>query len=55
MAECLQSPIYLTQNEFGGDNCTSYTRGSDFVENDYLTHADDVRILNGGLDSFIKS
>ena len=55
MAEVLQSPIYLTQNEFGETIVRATSRGSDFVENDYLTHADDVRILNGGLDSFIKS
>ena len=55
MAEVLQAPIYLSQNEFGETVVRAVSKGSDFVENDYLTHADDVRILNGGLDSFIKS
>ena len=55
MAEVIQAPIYLTQNEYGETIVRKSTKGSDFIENDYLTHADDVRILNGGLDSFIKS
>lgn len=55
MAEVLQVPIYLTQNGYGEVFVRASGKGSDFREKDYLTHADGVRVLNGGLDTFIQS
>ena len=55
MAEVLQVPVYLSQNGYGEVIIRASGKGSDFKEGDYLTHADGVRVLNGGLDSFIES
>ena len=55
MAEILQQPLYLSTN--GADELVvKYSGpGVDLANGDYLYEADGVRILNGGLSSFLGS
>jgi hypothetical protein len=55
MHEILQNELYMKVSEFGEVVVTYTGRGSDLRPDDYITHADGVRILSGGLDDFLKS
>mmetsp|Transcript_15054 Transcript_15054/g.25064 ORF Transcript_15054/g.25064 Transcript_15054/m.25064 type:complete len:379 (-) Transcript_15054:580-1716(-) len=55
MHEIAQTELYLSVNEYKEVIVTYAGRGTDLRPNDYLTHADGVRILSGGIDDFVKS
>jgi hypothetical protein len=55
MAEILQQKIYVSANEEGELQVRWASQGSDLRDGDYLALADHMRILNGGLDTFISS
>lgn len=55
MHEVMQHTLYVKTTSFDEVVVAYADKGSDLRENDYLTHADGVRILNGGLQSFLKS
>jgi hypothetical protein len=55
MHEILQNELYMKVSEFGEVVVTYTERGSDLRPDDYITHADGIRILSGGLDDFLKS
>eukprot|EP01038_Epipyxis_sp_PR26KG_P009372 gene9372-12628_t len=50
-----QNKLYLTVTEFGEVAVTYAGKGIDFKPNDYISHADGVRILSGGINEFLKS
>jgi hypothetical protein len=58
MHEIAQSSLYLTVNE-DQEVIVSYAgKGLDLVPNDYITHADGVRLLTGwagGIEEFLQS
>ena len=53
--EILQHEVYLATNENQEVVISYASKGVDLRPNDYVTHADGVRILSGGLDSFFKT
>lgn len=53
--ELLSQSVYLKSTAFEEITVVASDKNSDLREDDYLTHVDGVRILNGGLDSFLKS
>lgn len=53
--EVLTQSVYLKTSQYDEIIVSYSEKGSDLRENDYLTHVDGVRILNGGLDTFLKS
>lgn len=53
--EIIQQPLYLKTTAFNEIVVAYSDKGSDLREGDYLTHADGIRILNGGLQAFLKS
>ncbi len=55
MAEILQQTIYVSANEEGELQIRYASQGSDLREGDYMALADNTRILNGGLDTFLSS
>lgn len=55
MHEVSESDIYLGFSEYGEMVVTYAGKGSDLRPDDYITHADGVRMLSGGLTEFIKS
>eukprot|EP00605_Chrysophyceae_sp_TOSAG23-4_P000877 GSChrysophyteH1.ASY1.ANO1.968.1 assembled CDS len=55
MAEILQQRIYLGSNSEGEIVVKYASRGSDLAAGDYLSDADNTRLLNGGLDTFLQS
>lgn len=55
MHEIMQTELYLSVNNYQ-EIVVSYSgKGTDMRPNDYITHADGIRILTGGLDDFMKS
>jgi len=55
MAEILQQQIYVSANAEGELQVRWASQGSDLRNGDYLALADHMRILNGGLETFISS
>jgi hypothetical protein len=55
MHEVMQYPVYLGNTGFQEIVVTYGEKGSDLRKDDYLTHADGIRVLNGGLDAFLKN
>jgi hypothetical protein len=55
MAEILQQSLYISSNEEGELVVKHASKGSDFTAGDYLSEADNTRLLNGGLDTFLSS
>lgn len=55
MLEIMQTDVYLTQTEHQETAISYAGKGSDLRVGDFLTHADGVRILNGGLKTFLKN
>lgn len=55
MHELQQQALYLRTTAHDEVTVAFTEKGSDLREGDYLTHADGVRILNGGLAAFLKS
>ncbi len=55
MAEILQQSIYLSTNDEGELVVKHASKGSDLAAGDYLSDADNIRLLNGGLDTFLQS
>jgi hypothetical protein len=55
MQEVLQNSLYLALNEHNEMVVTYSGRGADLRPDDYITHADGIRILSGGLDTFLSS
>ena len=47
--------IYLTNSQYGETQVSHASVGSDFRPNDYVTHADGVRLLTGGISGFLAS
>jgi hypothetical protein len=55
MHEILQNSLYLTLTQYG-EIVVSYTgKGADLRPDDYVTHADGVKILTGSLQEFLES
>lgn len=55
MHEVLQNNLYLTLTQFG-EIVVAYTgKGADLKPDDYVTHADGVKILTGSLQEFLES
>lgn len=55
MHEVVQNSLFLKTTKHEEIIVAYAERGSDLREGDYLTHADGIRVLNGGLQSFLKS
>lgn len=55
MHEVAQNNLFLKTTKHEEIVVAYAERGSDLREGDYLTHADGIRVLNGGLLSFLKS
>jgi hypothetical protein len=55
MHEVTQYPVYLQTTSFQEISVSYAEKGSELRIGDYLTHADGIRILNGGLSGFLKS
>lgn len=53
--ELQQQEVYLTQTAYEETIVAHASKGSDLQAGDFLTHADGVRILNGGLKAFLKN
>jgi hypothetical protein len=53
--EAMQHSIYLHTTKFEEITVSYSERGSELKPGDYLTHADGIRVLNGGLGDFLKS
>jgi hypothetical protein len=53
--EIMQSEVYLTQTEHQETVIAYSSKGSDLHPGDYVTHADGIRLLNGGLTTFLKN
>lgn len=55
MHEVLQNSMYLTLTQYG-EIVVSYTgKGADLRPDDYVTHADGIKIMTGSLQSFLES
>lgn len=55
MHEVLQNSLYLSLTQYG-EIVVSYTgKGADLRPDDYVTHADGIKILTGSLQSFLES
>jgi hypothetical protein len=55
MAEIVNTPLYLATTEYNELVVRYAGSGSDLVRDDYITHADSILLLTGGLDSFLAS
>ena len=55
MAELLNANVYLATTAHDELVVRYAPSGCDLVRDDYITHADSIRLLTGGLDSFLKS
>lgn len=55
MHEVSQSELYLHVNEHGEFQVAYAGRGLDMQPHDYLTHADGVRFMSGGINAFMSS
>jgi hypothetical protein len=55
MHEVMQYPVYLRNTGYQEIVVAYGEKGSDLRKDDFLTHADGIRILNGGLDAFLKN
>lgn len=55
MLEIMDKDVYLTQTDHQETIISFAGKGADLHVGDYLTHADGVRILNGGLKAFLKN
>lgn len=53
--ELMQQSIYLKATDHEEIVIAFADKGSDLRQDDYVTHADGIRLLNGGLDNFLKS
>ncbi|RYG58622.1 hypothetical protein EON64_21125 [archaeon] len=53
--EMMQGEVYLKQTEHFETVIANAPRGSDLHTGDYVTHADGIRVLNGGLAAFLKN
>eukprot|EP01040_Poterioochromonas_malhamensis_P010052 gene10052-10926_t len=53
--ELMQQSIYLKTTVHEEVVIATADKGSDLRPDDFVTHADGIRILNGGLDHFLKS
>lgn len=47
--------IYLANTHHGETKVTHASSGSDFRPDDYVTHADGMKLLTGGIDGFLSS
>ena len=55
MHEILHNSLYLTMTQYG-EIVVAYTgKGADLRPDDYVTHADGVKILTGSLQEFLES
>lgn len=48
-------PVYITTTTHGETVVSSTSRGSDLAINDYLMAIDGKRVLNGGLQTFLRA
>jgi hypothetical protein len=55
MHEVNQHPLYLGVSDNGEVVVTFSGKGADLRPDDYVTHADDVRLLSGSLSEFLAS
>lgn len=55
MHEVAQQAVYLQTTKYDEVTVAFADKGSELKPGDYLTHADGIRILNGGLGGFLKS
>jgi hypothetical protein len=55
MHDILQNQLYLGTTAEDEIVVKYAGKGSDMKTNDYITHADGIRILSGGLDDFLNS
>ena len=55
MHEVSQFPLYLGISENGEVVVTFSGKGADLHPDDYVTHADDVKLLSGSLSDFLSS
>ena len=55
MHEVSQFPLYLGISEHGEVVVTFSGKGADLHPDDYVTHADDVKLLSGSLSDFLTS
>lgn len=55
MHEVMQYPVFLQSTSFQEITVAYAEKGSELRTGDYVTHADGIRILSGGLGGFLKS
>ncbi len=55
MHEVTQQAVYLQTTKYDEVVVSFADKGSELKPGDYLTHSDGIRVLNGGLGSFLKS
>ena len=55
MHEIMQSEVYLKVNQYNEIFVAYAGKDTDLRSNDYITHADGIRVLSGGLEEFLES
>ncbi len=55
MHEVLQNSLYISLTQYGEIVVTYTGKGADLRPEDYVTHADNVKILTGSLQEFLES
>jgi hypothetical protein len=55
MHEVLQNSLYLTLTQYGEMSVAYAGKGADLKPDDFVTHADGVKLLTGSLQSFLES
>mmetsp|Transcript_21535 Transcript_21535/g.31287 ORF Transcript_21535/g.31287 Transcript_21535/m.31287 type:complete len:870 (+) Transcript_21535:112-2721(+) len=55
MHEVIQSDLYIGMTQFGEYSVTYSGKGADLRPDDYITHADNIKLLTGNLQDFLES
>lgn len=55
MHEILQNSLYVTLTQFGEIIVTYTGKGADLKPDDYVTHADGIKVLTGSVQEFLES
>jgi len=55
MHEIIQSTVYVHTNSFDEVVVAFADKGCELKTGDYITHTDGIKVLNGGLSSFLKN
>lgn len=55
MHEILQNSLYVTLTQYGEVIVTYTGKGADLKPDDYVTHADGIKVLTGSVQEFMES